>query len=108
MFVCVYCSWFIAVGLVIVVSWVSLKVLDACPLYPLAFSILLSKSRSLDSTWLSSYGIKPVSISVLKIGAYFLAWLITFIMFSLVGMVGIFRSYLYFGLFHSIWLITAK
>ena len=37
-----------------VVSCVSLKVLDLWLLYPLAFSMPLSKSTSLYSTWLSS------------------------------------------------------
>lgn len=54
----------------------------------------LSKSMSRCSTLLSSYGISPVSIRVLKIGAYFFEAEITFIMFSRVGIVGIFLSYL--------------
>jgi len=91
-----------------VVSWVSLNVLLVCPLCPVAVNICVSKLMSFCCVSDSSIGISPVSMSVLKIGAYFLAWLITFIMFSLVGMFGIFLSNLYFGRFHSIWFISAK
>ena len=53
-------------------------------------------------------GLKYRARAVLKIGAYFLDADMTFIMFSLVGIVGSFLSVLYFGLVHWIWLITVK
>lgn len=73
-----------------------------CPLHPLAFMIPCAVSMLLSSIVASSCASNPVSARIVKMVAYFgVDALIILLMFSVVGIRGIFLSHLKYGRFHS-------
>jgi len=85
------------------VCCLSLNDRELCPLHPCALMIPLSRSMSFLCMVASSCASKPVSARIVKIVAYFGGdALMILVMFSVVGMSGIFLSHLKYGFFHSI------
>lgn len=79
----------------------SLMLRELCPLHPCTLIIPFSASMSFLCVVTNSWASMPVSARIVKIVAYFLVdALIILLMFSVVGISGILRSHLYFGLSH--------
>jgi len=82
---------------------------ELCPLHPCAFITPRSASMSVLCVVSSSLVSSPVSLSIVKIVAYFLPVAeITLSMFAVVGIMGILRSHLYLGFSHFRPLYFAK
>jgi len=87
----------------------SLMLRELCPLHPCTLIIPFSASMSFRCVVTNSWASIPVSARIVNMVAYFLvdADIILF-MFSVVGISGILRSHLYFGLSHFMWLVSAN
>jgi len=81
----------------------SFRLLELCPLHPCTLIIPCSASMSVLLVVASSCGAIPVCSRIVNMVAYFLehADMILY-MFSVVGIKGIFLSYLYLGLLNGI------
>jgi hypothetical protein len=88
------------------VCCLSLNERELCPLQPCAESIPCCWSMSFRCVVTSSWASNPVSARIVKMVAYFVfdAEMIL-LMFSVVGISGIFRSVLYVGFVHWILLV---
>jgi len=84
----------------------SLYVPDVCPFVPSMLTIPCSVSILFRCSLWSSSPSTPISAISVKIVAYLLVdALIIFVTFSVVGIIGVPNSHLYFGLSHSILLV---
>ena len=87
----------------------SLKLRPLCPLFPAAVIIPCSVSMSLRLMSYSSAPSNPVSANIVKVVAVFMvAAAIIASTFCFVGMIGIFASQWYVGLFHWMSLVLQK